>query len=141
MPPTPDLEESLREAALRVTRPRLAVLDAVRSHPHADTDTLIRATRQDLPTVSVQAVYNVLKALTEAGLVRRIQPRGSVPRYETRSGDDHHHLVCRTCGAITDVPCATGSAPCLTASENHGYSIDEAEVLYWGACPACATTS
>jgi Fur family ferric uptake transcriptional regulator len=129
----------LREAALRVTRPRMAVLDAVHAHPHADTDALIRATRRTLPDVSHQAVYDVLRALTEAGLVRRIQPAGSVARYEARTGDNHHHVVCRSCGSVADVDCATGEAPCLTASEDHGYAIDEAEVVYWGTCPACSS--
>ncbi len=136
----PDLEQSLREAALRVTRPRVAVLDAVHAHPHADTDSIIRAARRDLPDVSHQAVYDVLRALTEAGLVRRIQPAGSVARYESRVGDNHHHVVCRSCGAIADVDCAVGHTPCLTASDDHGFTVDEAEVVYWGTCPDCATS-
>jgi Fur family ferric uptake transcriptional regulator len=127
----------LREAGLRVTRPRLAVLSAVHTHAHADTDTLIRAVRADLEDVSHQAVYDVLRALTAAGLVRRIQPSASVARYEARVGDNHHHLVCRSCGAISDVDCAVGTTPCLTASDHHGYAIDEAEVIYWGRCPEC----
>ncbi|MFA1549237.1 Fur family transcriptional regulator [Actinomadura chokoriensis] len=129
----------LREAALRVTRPRLAVLRAVHGDPHADTDSIIGAVRRDLPTVSHQTVYDCLRALTAAGLVRRIQPSGSVARYESRTGDNHHHVVCRTCGAIADVDCAVGEAPCLTASDDRGYSIDEAEVVYWGLCPDCTT--
>lgn len=124
--------------ALRVTRPRMAVLQAVRMHPHADTDSVLRAVREDLPDVSHQAVYDSLHALTEAGLVRRIQPRGSVARYEARVGDNHHHVVCRSCGAIADVDCATGHAPCLSASQDHGFTIDEAEVIYWGTCPDCS---
>ncbi|WP_426243375.1 Fur family transcriptional regulator [Nocardioides sp. LHG3406-4] len=128
----------LREAALRVTRPRVAVLTKVHGSPHADTDSIIRAVRADLPDVSHQTVYDVLRALTEAGLVRRIQPAGSVARYEARVGDNHHHVVCRTCGAISDVDCAVGDAPCLTASDDHGYAIDEAEVVYWGHCPECS---
>ena len=135
------LQHLLREAALRVTRPRLAVLDAVHASPHADTDALIRAARRVLPDVSHQAVYDVLRALTEAGLVRRIQPAGSVARYEARVGDNHHHVVCRSCGAIADVDCAVGEAPCVTAAEDHGYTIDEAEVIYWGQCPACSAQS
>ena len=135
--PEDDLERSLRGVALRVTRPRMAVLQAVRMHPHADTDSVLRAVREDLPDVSHQAVYDSLHALTEAGLVRRIQPRGSVARYEARVGDNHHHVVCRSCGAIADVDCATGQTPCLTASDDHGYRIDEAEVIYWGLCPDC----
>jgi len=133
-----DFREMLRGAALRVTRPRLAVLSAVHAHPHADTDTIIAAVRRDLPKVSHQAVYDSLHALTAAGLVRRIQPSGSVARYESRTGDNHHHLVCRSCGAIADVDCAVGEAPCLTASDDRGFSIDEAEVIYWGLCPDCS---
>ncbi|BBG04363.1 transcriptional repressor [Pseudonocardia saturnea] len=129
----------LRGAALRVTRPRLAVLHAVHSHPHADTDTIIGVVRKDLGEVSHQAVYDVLRALTGAGLVRRIQPSGSVARYEARVGDNHHHVVCRSCGAIADVDCAVGHTPCLTASDDSGFVIDEAEVVYWGRCPACST--
>jgi Fe2+ or Zn2+ uptake regulation protein len=137
----PDLEQVLREAALRVTRPRVAVLGAVHAHPHADTDSVIRAARHDLPEVSHQAVYDVLRALTDAGLVRRIQPAGSVARYEARVGDNHHHVVCRSCGAIADVDCAVGHAPCITATEDHGFVIEEAEVTYWGLCPTCSTRS
>ena len=140
MPTPPDLTVSLRGAALRVTRPRLAVLAAVHEHPHADTDSLVGAVRRDLGEVSTQAVYDVLRALTTAGLVRRIEPAGSVARYESRVADNHHHVVCRSCGSIADVDCAVGDTPCLTASHDHGYSIDEAEVTYWGLCPACATT-
>lgn len=135
-----DLESRLRGAALRVTRPRVAVLSAVHENPHADTDSIIRTVRADLD-VSHQAVYDVLRALTTAGLLRRIQPTGSVARYESRVGDNHHHVVCRSCGAIEDVDCAHGSAPCLTAADDHGYVIDEAEVVYWGLCPNCSTTS
>jgi Fur family ferric uptake transcriptional regulator len=127
----------LRGAALRVTRPRLAVLGAVHAHPHADTDSLLGAVREELPGVSHQAVYDVLRALTGAGLVRRIQPAGSVARYESRVGDNHHHLVCRMCGDIADVDCAVGETPCLTASDDQGFTVDEAEVTYWGVCPAC----
>jgi Fur family transcriptional regulator, stress-responsive regulator len=137
----PDLQQLLRGAALRVTRPRLAVLNAVHAHPHADTDSIIQASRRDLPEVSHQAVYDVLRALTDAGLVRRIQPSGSVARYEARVGDNHHHVVCRSCGMIADVDCAIGAAPCLTMSDDHGFSVDEAEVTYWGRCPDCTPTS
>ena len=136
----PDLQQLLRGAALRVTRPRLAVLDAVHAHPHASTDSIIRAARRDLPDVSHQAVYDVLRALTDAGLVRRIQPAGSVARYEARVGDNHHHVICRSCGVIADVECATGEAPCLTMSDDLGFSVDEAEVVYWGTCSACSAT-
>ncbi|MGO4615885.1 Fur family transcriptional regulator [Nocardia sp. 2YAB30] len=127
----------LRGVSLRVTRPRVAVLSAVHDHPHADTDSIIRAVRSDLPEVSHQTVYDSLNALTATGLVRRIQPSGSVARYESRVGDNHHHVVCRACGVIADVDCAHGEAPCLTASDDHGFSIDEAEVIYWGLCPDC----
>jgi Fur family ferric uptake transcriptional regulator len=139
MPSPPDAQRLLRSAELRVTRPRLAVLSAVHDHPHADTDSIIDAARQRLASVSHQAVYDVLRALTDAGLVRRIQPPGSVARYEARVGDNHHHVVCRTCGTIADVDCAVGEAPCLTASDDAGFAIDEAEVVYWGRCAACAT--
>jgi Fur family ferric uptake transcriptional regulator len=136
--PTPlDLAQAVRGAALRVTRPRVAVLAAVHAQPHADTDALITAVRRDLGEVSHQAVYDVLRVLTTAGLVRRIQPPGSVARYEARVGDNHHHVVCRSCGAVADVDCAVGEAPCLTASDDAGYTIDEAEVVYWGRCGDC----
>jgi len=138
VPTTTDLERLLRGADLRVTRPRLAVLAAVHEHPHADTDSIIGAVRRDLPGVSHQAVYDVLRVLSGAGLVRRIQPSGSVARYESRVGDNHHHVVCRVCGTIADVDCAVGHTPCLTASDDHGFAIDEAEVTYWGTCPECA---
>ena len=141
MPSTPEYVEQLRIAALRVTRPRVAVLDAVHEHPHADTDTIFGVVRTVLPDVSRQAVYDVLHALTDAGLIRRIQPAGSVARYESRVGDNHHHLVCRSCGAIADVDCAVGAAPCLTASEPNGFLVDEAEVVYWGQCPDCSPSS
>lgn len=138
MPTTSDLELMLRGAALRVTRPRVAVLSAVHAHPHADTDSIIRVVRESLGEVSHQAVYDVLRALTDAGLVRRFQPSGSVARYESRVGDNHHHVVCRSCGAIADVDCAVGAAPCLDAADDHGFAIDEAEVTYWALCPECA---
>ena len=124
-----------------MTRPRLAVLRAVHDHPHADTEFLIRAVRADLGEVSHQAVYDVLRVLTHSGLVRRIQPTGSAARYEARIGDNHHHVVCRSCGAIADVDCAVGSAPCLAASDDSGFVIDEAEVVYWGRCPGCSTST
>ena len=132
-------EQSLRGAGLRVTQQRIAVLDAVRRLPHADTESLIGAVREEHGEVSHQAVYDVLKALTEARLVRKIQPLGTVARYESRVGDNHHHVVCRSCGAIADVDCAVGDAPCLAASDDSGYLIDEAEVIYWGTCPACTS--
>ena len=137
----PDAERLLRATALRVTKPRIAVLTAVHEHPHADTEAVIAAVRDRLGAVSHQAVYDVLRTLTDVGLLRRIQPAGSLARYEARVGDNHHHVVCRSCGAISDVDCAVGEAPCLTASDDAGFSIDEAEVVYWGRCSACATAS
>jgi Fe2+ or Zn2+ uptake regulation protein len=134
-----EFQQMLRGAALRVTRPRVAVLTAVHAHPHSDTDSIIGAVRGDLSDVSHQAVYDVLRALTAAGLVRRIQPSGSVARYESRVGDNHHHVVCRSCAVIADVDCAVGDTPCLTASDDGGFSIDEAEVIYWGLCANCST--
>lgn len=113
------------------------MLAAVQDHPHADTSSIVDLVREDLGGVSLQAVYDVLGALTAAGLVRRIQPPGSVARYESRVGDNHHHLVCRSCAAIADVDCAVGAAPCLSAAEDHGYVVDEAEVIYLGLCPRC----
>jgi Fur family ferric uptake transcriptional regulator len=110
----------------------------VHDHPHADTYTIVDLVRADLGEVSQQAVYDVLRALTDAGLVRRIHPPGSVARYESRVGDNHHHVVCRSCGVIADVECAVGTAPCLTASDDHGFAIDEAEVIYRGLCSECA---
>jgi Fe2+ or Zn2+ uptake regulation protein len=130
-------------ADLRVTRPRLAVMEAVAANPHADTETILSAVKIGLPDVSRQAVYDVLNALTAAGLVRRIQPLGSVVRYESRVGDNHHHVVCRSCGIIADIDCAVGEAPCLTPSDDDqvldGFLLDEAEVIYWGLCPDCST--
>jgi Fur family ferric uptake transcriptional regulator len=140
VPTRTDFAPALRGVALRVTRPRLAVLAAVQAHPHADTDSIIRAVRSDLGEASHQAVYDVLRALTVAGLVRRIEPAGSVARYELRVGDNHHHVVCRSCGTIGDVDCAVNETPCLEASDPQGFTIDEAEVTYWGLCPACQTT-
>lgn len=141
MPSTVEYENLLRGAELRVTQPRMAVLSAVHDNPHADTTTIIDAARIQVPEVSHQAVYDVLRALTGAGLIQHIQPPGSVARYESRVGDNHHHVVCRSCGAIADVDCAAGAAPCLTAAEDHGYVIDEAEVIYWGRCPQCAAAA
>ena len=132
-----DAATMLRSASLRVTRPRTAVLAALGERPHADADAVAGAVRDRLGAVSTQAVYDVLRALTDAGLVRRIEPAGSPARYELRVGDNHHHVVCRHCGAIADVDCATGVRPCLDASESHGFVIDEAEVTYWGTCPEC----
>jgi Fur family ferric uptake transcriptional regulator len=134
-------EQQLREVGLRVTRPRLAVLAAVEANPHADTDAILGVVRTDLPDVSHQAVYDSLHTLAGHGLVRRIKPAGSVARYESRTGDNHHHVVCRSCGVIADVDCAVGHTPCLTASDDHGFVIDEAEVVYWGQCPTCSTAT
>jgi Fe2+ or Zn2+ uptake regulation protein len=134
------VEELLRAHDLRVTRPRIAVLAAVHQHPHADTHRIIEHVREAIPEVSHQAVYDGLAALSHAGLLRRIQPQGSVARYEARVGDNHHHVVCRSCGSVADVDCAHGETPCLTASDDHGYVIEEAEVIYWGLCPECLTS-
>jgi Fur family ferric uptake transcriptional regulator len=143
-PPTrADPAELLRSRGLRVTRPRLAVLEALTADSHLRTDQVIAAIR-DNGEVSSQAVYDVLNTLSAEGLLRRIQPRGSVARYELESGDNHHHVVCRTCGRVTDVECATGEAPCLDLPETtslHGFTVDEAEVTWWGHCPDCSTTS
>jgi Fe2+ or Zn2+ uptake regulation protein len=141
VPTTSDFERMLRGASLRMTGPRLAVLRAVHDHPHADTDSIIGIVREHLGVVSHQAVYDVLRVLTAAGLVRRFQPMGSVARYEARVGDNHHHIVCRSCGAIGDVDCAVGYAPCLTAADDMGYEIGEAEVIYWGRCPGCVAAT
>jgi Fe2+ or Zn2+ uptake regulation protein len=135
------IEHALRGAGLRVTQQRVAVLDAVRRHAHADTDSLITAVRATTGEISHQAVYDVLKVLTDAGLVRKIQPLGHIARYEGRIGDNHHHVVCRRCGAIADVDCAVGDTPCLTAADANGFVIDEAEVIYWGSCPTCTASA
>lgn len=134
-----DSAASLRASSLRVTKQRVAVLEAVRDHPHADTETVIQSVRERLPAVSHQAVYDSLHTLTEVGLLRHIQPSGSVARYERRIGDNHHHLVCRSCNLIVDVDCATGQAPCLTPSPDSGFLIEQAEVTFWGLCPDCAS--
>ncbi|WP_107705445.1 Fur family transcriptional regulator [Nocardioides allogilvus] len=139
--PTVDPRERLKVAGLRVTQPRVAVLHALAAQPHVDADALATAVRAELGAVSTQAVYDVLHALTDARLVRRIEPAGSPARYELRVGDNHHHVVCRSCGAIADVDCAVGQRPCLDASDHHGFVIDEAEVTYWGVCPTCAEST
>ncbi|MEU6476468.1 Fur family transcriptional regulator [Streptomyces sp. NPDC047017] len=131
--------EELRGAGLRVTAARVALLQTVRAGDHLGVEAIASGVRERVGHVSLQAVYEALHALTAAGLVRRIEPAGSPARYEGRVGDNHHHVVCRSCGAVADVDCATGRAPCLTASADHGFSIDEAEVIYWGLCPACST--
>ncbi|MEV7329304.1 Fur family transcriptional regulator [Micromonospora sp. NPDC093244] len=130
-------EELLRSRGLRVTRPRLAVLDVLASGGHLEVDEITRRVRERLDSVSTQAVYDVLGALSRAGLSRRIEPAGSPARYEARVGDNHHHVVCRGCGEIADIDCAIGSAPCLEPSISHGFEVDEAEVTFWGLCPGC----
>lgn len=128
----------LRAHGLQVTAQRLAVLRVVATHPHATAEEIERLVRADLGSISRQAVYDVLAALSDNGLLRRIEPAASPARYETRVGDNHHHLICRACGQVTDVDCAIGERPCLTPVDAAGYEIDEAEVIYWGRCPACA---
>jgi Fur family ferric uptake transcriptional regulator len=132
-----DPSELLRERGLRVTVQRLAVLRAVSDAPHATADAVAETVRGDIGSISAQSVYDALGVLTENGLLRRIQPAGSPARYEGRVGDNHHHLVCRVCDRMVDVDCAVGEPPCLTAAEDFGYDIDEAEVIYWGRCPEC----
>jgi len=135
----PSTAEELRGAGLRVTAGRVALLEAVRTGDHLDVEAIASRVRDRVGHVSLQAVYEALHALTAAGLIRRIEPAGSPARYEGRVMDNHHHVVCRSCGVVADVDCATGEAPCLTASDDHGFSIDEAEVVYWGLCPDCST--
>ena len=132
-----DPEDTLRQHDLPVTAQRVSVLRAVSRHPHATADELAVDVRAELGSISRQSVYNVLNVLTDNGIIRRIQPADSAARFEDRIGDNHHHLVCRTCGKTEDVCCAVGEAPCLTAQSHHGFKIDEAEVIYWGTCPAC----
>jgi Fur family ferric uptake transcriptional regulator len=133
----PEPTELLRSHGLPVTAQRLAVLRAVSGRPHGTADVIAEDVRAEIGTISRQAVYNVLGTLSEKGLIRRIQPAGSAARYEDRVGDNHHHLVCRSCGETVDVDCATGEKPCLHAADDAGYEIDEAEVVYWGTCPKC----
>src|SRR4029453_7026798 len=128
-----------RRHGMHVTAQRLAVMRAVSDLPHSSADDICGAVQAELGAISRQAVYDPLAALTDKGVFRRIQPAGSSARYETRVGDNHHHLVCRTCGRMVDVDCAVGDTPCLTAADDSGYEIDEAEVVYWGRCPGCAT--
>ena len=137
VPAAAEPADALRAAGLQVTAQRLAAYRAVRAAPHATADAVLAAVRASIGTVSRQAVYDALNAMAGRGLVRRIQPAGSAARYEARVADNHHHLVCRSCDAVVDVACATGSAPCLAAEHDHGYAIDEAEVTYWGTCPDC----
>jgi Fur family ferric uptake transcriptional regulator len=136
--PTP--AEELRGAGLRVTAARVALLETVREGDHLGVEAITSGVRGRVGHISVQAVYDALHALTAAGLLRRIEPADSPARFERRVGDNHHHAVCRSCGAVADVDCAVGQAPCLTPSDHHGFAIDEAEVIYWGLCPDCSTT-
>jgi len=138
-PQAPTTAEELRGAGLRVTAARVALLETVRRGDHLGVEAIASGVRDRVGHVSLQAVYDALHALTEAGLIRRIEPAGHPARFEGRISDNHHHVVCRSCGVVADVDCAVGDAPCLTASDDHGYSIDEAEVIYWGLCPACAS--
>jgi Fur family ferric uptake transcriptional regulator len=138
-PRTPTTAQELRSAGLRVTAARVALLETVRDGDHLGVEAIASGVRNRVGHISLPAVYEALHALTAAGLIRRIEPAGSPARFEGRVGDNHHHLVCRSCGVVADVDCATGEAPCLTASEDRGFSIDEAEVIYWGLCPGCST--
>jgi Fur family ferric uptake transcriptional regulator len=130
-------EEQLRARGLRVTKPRLAVLEVLAGGGHLEVDQIAQRVRDRLDSVSTQAVYDVLGALSRAGLARRIEPAGSPARFEARAGDNHHHVVCRACGVIADVDCVIGSSPCLDPSTAHEFEVDEAEVTFWGLCPAC----
>lgn len=132
-----DAAQSLRERGVQVTAQRLAVLQAVAQRPHCTAEDVTSDVRAEIGTISRQAVYDALGTLADKGVIRRIQPAGSPARYEDRVGDNHHHLICRTCGKTVDVDCAVGEAPCLTAADTSGYQIDEAEVIYWGTCPKC----
>jgi Fe2+ or Zn2+ uptake regulation protein len=137
----PLFEDLLRSRGLRVTRPRVAVLEVLEEGGHLEVEEIASRVRQRLDSVSTQAVYDVLGALSLAGLARRIEPAGSAARYESRVGDNHHHVVCRGCGAIADVDCAVGHSPCLEPSASLGFVVDEAEVTFWGICPACQTAA
>jgi len=132
-----DFEQLLRDAGLQVTAQRMAIAKAVSLHPHATTEEIADAVRANIGSISRQAVYDTLDAFVEKSLIRRIQPAGSVARYEDRVGDNHHHLVCRSCALMFDIDCAVGETPCLTVDDDHGFEIDEAEVVYWGLCPSC----
>jgi Fur family ferric uptake transcriptional regulator len=141
MTPTPDLADLLRQHGLQVTAQRLAVLRAVADQPHRTADDIEQIVRAEIGAISRQAVYDTLGTLTDKGVLRRIQPAGSPARYEDRVGDNHHHVICRSCGRTDDVDCAVGDTPCLTAGDDAGYQIDEAEVIYWGRCPECAAAA
>jgi Fe2+ or Zn2+ uptake regulation protein len=136
---SPTIAEELRGAGLRVTAARVALLETVRDGDHLGVDAIASGVRGRIGHISLQAVYDALYALTGAGLIRRLEPAGSPARFEGRVGDNHHHLACRSCGVVADVDCAVGEAPCLTASDDHGFSVAEAEVIYWGLCPDCST--
>ena len=136
-----DPAELLRQRGIQITAQRLAVWRAVSAHPHVTADVVAESVRAEIGAISLQAVYDALGVLVAEGLVRRIQPAGSSARFEDRVGDNHHHLICRTCGRTVDVDCAVGFAPCLTAVDAKGYEIDEAEVVYWGRCPDCLAPS
>ena len=131
------VEQLLREHGMQVTAQRLAVLRAVAERPHTSADDVVASVRADIGSISRQAVYDTLGTLSDKGLLRRIQPAGSSARYENRTGDNHHHLICRSCRVMVDIDCAVGDTPCLTADDDHGVEIDEAEVGYWGRCPDC----
>jgi Fur family ferric uptake transcriptional regulator len=135
-----DVAQLLRQHGLQITAPRVAVMNAVVARPHATADEVIDDVRERIGTVSRQAVYDTLGVFVDKELVRRIEPAGSAARYETRTGDNHHHLICRSCRAMVDIDCAVGDTPCLTAADDHGFEIDEAEVVYWGRCPQCRAT-
>jgi len=137
----PGPAELLRQHGIQVTAQRLAVLRAVSGEPHITADGVAEVVRGEIGAISTQSVYDALGVLVAKGLIRRIQPAGSAARFEDRVGDNHHHLICRVCGRLVDVDCATGDAPCLTAADDQGYEIDEAEVAYWGRCPACVAQS
>jgi Fur family ferric uptake transcriptional regulator len=136
-----DNDALLREHRLQVTAQRLAVLRAISDRPHRTADDIYNAVKAELGAISRQAVYDALATLTEKGVLRRIQPAGSSARYENLVGDNHHHLICRECGSVVDVDCAVGDVPCLTAADDSGYQVDEAEVIYWGRCPDCLTAA
>ncbi len=140
-PPDEDARTMLRRAGLRVTSPRVTVLEMLRAHPHSTADTIAGYVRLELGSVSTQAVYDVLHAYAEAGLVRQIEPAGSAALFETRTRDNHHHLVCRRCNAVVDVDCLAGAVPCLTPGDAAGFVVDEAEVVFWGLCPDCQSAA
>jgi Fur family transcriptional regulator, stress-responsive regulator len=135
------LDQELRDAGLRVTGGRVALLESLDQLPHSDAETLFQALKEQLPGLSVQSVHNILGDLTTAGIIRRIQPAGSPARYERRTGDNHHHIVCTGCGAISDVDCVVGEAPCLAPSHTHGFAVQQAEVTFWGLCAECQAAS